>query len=166
MTWKNHRITALALAYAATGGIVFSFFAALSSTLPDRFAGNVENHRTITHFWLVPVAAMVFLITISRQADIKPYSILLAAIFGYSAHIFTDALSKGGIPVFGPWGEKYGLGLYITGTSSETLSTVGLVLISICLAMNKGYFSIIHLLDQPLVGHPIYLIIERVKCIF
>ena len=149
MTWKNHRLTTFALAYAVAGGIFFSLFAMLASTLPDRLElWGLIKHRTVTHFWVLPVVVTLVLGVAARQSGIKPSSILLALVFGYAAHLFEDALSKSGIPVFGPWGSRAGVGLYVTGQASEWITAWVLILLSIGLAAGKGYFSMAHLLGR------------------
>jgi membrane-bound metal-dependent hydrolase YbcI (DUF457 family) len=68
---------------------------------------------------------------------------LLAAclLLGCFCHLVQDGLSQGGVPLFMPDGRRYGVGLYITRTITETLVVAGIVAISLLVAFGRGYFD-------------------------
>ncbi len=145
MTWRNHRISTFALAFAVTGGFLFSIIATIASTLPDRLElGGLIKHRTATHFWGWPTIG-VLLILLFLKVHSVVLVVLLGLLFGYTAHLFEDSLSKSGVPIVSPYGKKYGMGLYVTGTTSETIAMAVLVFVAAALAAHKGYLQADHL---------------------
>ncbi len=73
-------------------------------------------HRGITH-------SLIFLVVISFFISIFSKEILFAFVLGYASHIFSDCLTKEGVPLFYP-SEKRIKGLIKTGGITEVFISI------------------------------------------
>jgi len=144
MKWQNHKIVTAGVIYSLTGGMVAALAAMAGSVLPDvlEFRGLIR-HRTITHSlwgWLAICLGVWFSFNRSGSSSITLYLIFFLAA-GAVMHICEDALSIGGIPLKTPFGQSIGLKIYKTGTISEEVTVVGLIVIFATIAWVRGFFA-------------------------
>jgi membrane-bound metal-dependent hydrolase YbcI (DUF457 family) len=93
----------------------------VGSTFPDiDIRLKLFGHRTVTH-WFPP-----FLL-----AAIIGWIFFIPSLFLFSGaallHIFLDAFTKMGVPVFSPFGTRYGFRLIATGGASEMFVILALM---------------------------------------
>ncbi len=74
----------------------------------------VFGHRTLTH-WPIPYAIGAIL------AWFGGWSLAFLFCASVLAHIFLDSLTKMGVPIFTPFGRRYGFRLIYTGSVFEML---------------------------------------------
>ena len=149
MTWKSHKISTLAIIYAATGFIPGALVAMFASTLPDRLElrGAIK-HRTVTH-WFLPV--LIVFSVIWRWYAVSHSLLALLLLFiaaGYIAHLFEDLMSKSGIPFVSPYEKTVGLSLYTTGKPTEYMALFILIALSAGISWYRGFFSLLHMQGQ------------------
>lgn len=164
MNWRNHRITTIAIIYAATGSFTATSLSLIGAVLPDKLEvpssernrlwgiipyGEPKRttliaHRTWTHWpWSYCLLALTAWIMFSSSRGWLAYIsyALLFVMSGAVCHLFADSLSKGGIPLVAPRGKKRGVGFYVLGTPSEHYTALGITLFAGVIALFKGYFS-------------------------
>jgi inner membrane protein len=151
LKWRNHKAVTLAAVYAASGLLTASVCAMIGSVLPDILeCRGVIEHRTITHWPWLWLGGMFLFWTIYKTSGTSPvyFYFLMCACAGALLHVAEDALSNGGVPVFSPYGEKTGFGIYKTCSLGEELSTLGMVAIFSLFGWVRGYFDADHILQQ------------------
>lgn len=156
-------MTTLLLVYACTGGAVSALVAAEAATIPDRveMAVGVVPHRTVTH-WL-----WIYLLPLVGVSFVMFHSMLLYLVFfvfvGCFLHVFEDFLSRGGIPVKGPFSSPVGANFYVTGTVSEVITSLLIVCAALVVAWGRGFLDPEYLASQPAsVGQFIKLALQEV----
>lgn len=118
MTWLTHTF------FAGTTAHILGLnpaLAMLGSTAPDWTEDlfGINEHRGITHYLVIWFFALMlsFMLFLSHV----PYSLeLLSFTYGGMTHLFLDALTKSGIPLYGKQRIRIG-GLITTGRLSEWL---------------------------------------------
>ena len=134
MTWKNHKLVTIAMAYTVDLPLEGIVVATLASVFPDAIELLLHlRHRGVSHFWIIYV--IMFLIAHFGFADAS-VSACLAEWFalGCLFHLFQDAMSKSGIELYPGSRNKIKLGqLYITHQASEYITA--LVIIALCLGI-------------------------------
>ena len=118
MTWITHTF------FAGTTAHILGLnpaLAMLGSTAPDWTEDlfGIHEHRGITHYLVIWFFALMiaFLLFLNHT----PYSTeLLSFTYGGITHLFLDALTKTGIPIYGKERIRIG-GLISTGRPSEWL---------------------------------------------
>ncbi|NPA40834.1 MAG: metal-dependent hydrolase [Aquificae bacterium] len=125
MTWLTHTF------FAGTTAHILGLnpaIAVIGSTAPDWTEDlfGINEHRGITHYLVLWFLALMltFLLFLSHA----PYSMeLLSFTYGSMTHLFLDALTKTGIPLYGKQRIRIG-GLITTGRLSEWLFLALLIL--------------------------------------
>ena len=142
MKWHNHKITTIAMVYAATGTFVSAALAGIGSVLPDILEmRGVLPHRTVTH-WPYPYLVMaVFLYGLACKSPSYPVYFFFFVMVGFVCHLFEDSLSRSGIPWKTPFGVRKGFDLYVTNTSSEYLTVFVLSVLSVMVICVRGFLS-------------------------
>lgn len=154
MKWRNHQIVTASAVYSLSGGLLSAFAAFVGSVLPDvlEFRGVVP-HRTLTHslwVWLPLCISLWFFYVKNGSTSIYCFLLFFVAS-GAVLHICEDALSIKGVPLLSPFGESVGLRVYQTGTFSEEITVVGILLIFITVAYLRGFFSKAYIVEQIVV---------------
>ena len=149
MKWHNHKITTIALVYAATGTFVTAALAGIGSVLPDVFEfRGLLPHRTVTH-WPYPYIALVTILYLMISGSPSyPVYFLFFVLVGCICHLFEDCLSRGGIPWKTPFGTRKGFDLYVTKTASEYLTVWVLLFLSATAMIGRGFLNKAYLVDQ------------------
>ncbi|MCD8491556.1 MAG: metal-dependent hydrolase [Geovibrio sp.] len=102
----------------------------LGSVLPDiidkALSGNSEIvwdrvHRTLSHWWIIWALILYFS---HRNSDIfvlsmPVFKIVSHLAFGSLLHILCDSMTLGGVPLFNPFRQSFGLRLFHTGSPQE-----------------------------------------------
>lgn len=131
------------MVYGFTGSFIATGLATAASHFPDIFElGGVVEHRTITHWpYLYLVPASLLLAALNGTSPHLWQYILIFLFVGCLAHLVEDFMSMGGIPLGVPYGPKYGLKLYVTHQSTESLTVMLICASFLLLALARGYFS-------------------------
>ncbi len=155
MKWVSHQISTFAATYAISRNLPMSVAVSAFSCLPDAIelgAGRlIFKHRGMSHnplFWLVILFASCFLsflpVVHMAEASLGRWGftemcVLIPAI-GAFFHLIEDALSKSGIPLWN--GNMIAGGLYKTGTASELMVVLVIVLVcSVTAVITHHFFS-------------------------
>ena len=164
MKWRNHKLVTLCVVYSMTGDVVPTAAAVVGSVLPDllefrigKDSAGLIPHRTITHYppiWIAAFASLWLMYQSTGSASWIIYAGMFAVLGGL-LHLAEDALSKGGIPFFSPYGKPHGAGVYKVGTTSEEALAFGLVFFFLCIASVRGYFKVEHAHQQAMILHTI-----------
>jgi membrane-bound metal-dependent hydrolase YbcI (DUF457 family) len=129
------------MVFAAGGRILPAVFAGLGSILPDLLEAGLIRHRTLTHWFPLYLGASLVFVPMAR-AFFWPAGLVAACLLlGCLCHLVQDGLSRGGVPLLMPDGRRYGAGLYITRTITETLVVFCIVVISLLVAFDLGFFA-------------------------
>lgn len=141
MTWYFHKLTTFSLVYAASGDATASVVASVASVIPDALemvSFGLIPHRTITHWpYLYMVLIAFFGGLFYSSGQIQFYFAMFVSI-GCLLHVAEDALSKGGIPFCGPFGERSGADFYKVHTFREVLTALSIVCPCISVAYLLG----------------------------
>lgn len=141
MRWQNHKVCTVCMVFSAGGRILPAFLAGLGSVLPDLLEAGLVRHRTLIHWFPLYLGAALIAVPAAR-AFFWPAGLVAACLLlGCLCHLVQDGLSRGGVPLFIPDGRRYGAGLYITRTITETLVVAGIVVISLLVAFDRGFFA-------------------------
>jgi membrane-bound metal-dependent hydrolase YbcI (DUF457 family) len=142
MVWYNHKLVTLTAVYAVTGGALSAITAASASLLPDVFElGGVFKHRGASH-WPYPylvVASILYEIS-CMTTSLWPFFAFYLLV-GASLHLVEDSLSKSGIPWKSPFGPTKGASLYYTGTGSEHILVLVLIIIFLLISHFRDFFT-------------------------
>jgi len=140
LRWHNHKLTTIAMVYAATGTIVSAALAGIGSVLPDLFEFHgVVPHRSITHWPYPYVVVMLVLYAIVSVSPSYWTYFLIFVVFGCICHLFEDCLSRGGIPWGTPFGPRKGFDMYVTFTGSEYITVWVLLFVSVSAMLARGF---------------------------
>lgn len=141
MRWQNHKICTVCIVFAAGGRILPAILAGCGSVFPDLLEVGLVRHRTLTHWAPVYLIAAVIMVPMARSFFLPAGLVNACLILGCLCHLVQDGLSRGGVPFFTPNGRRFGAGLYITRTITETLVVAGIVAISLLVAFDRGFFA-------------------------
>jgi len=148
MQWFNHKATTAAITYTATGDLVATAVAAVSSVLPDfDFIIGIQ-HRTYTH-WPYPylvIIGVLFLVYSIVDSLAAYYAAFVFA--GCLLHVMADALSKGGVPLRLPTTPPVGLNLYKLKYPSEYITAAFIVVVFGVIAWLRGILAVEYLLVE------------------
>lgn len=90
----------------------------------------VIGHRGLTHSLIGAALAMALLWRYRMPSD-GGLDILAPATVGYLTHIFCDALTRPGVPLYYPSRRLYGLNLFTTGSWVEMLLDLVVALVAL-----------------------------------
>ena len=127
MTWLTHTF------FAGTTAHILGLnpaLAILGSTAPDWTEDlfGIHEHRGITHYLVIWFTALI--ITFTLFLNHTPLSLeLLSFTYGGITHLFLDALTPSGIPIYGKNRIRIG-GLIKTGKPSEWIFLALLIIFS------------------------------------
>jgi len=141
MKWSNHKLCTFAVVFAVTGRILPAFIAGLGSILPDVFEFGLVKHRTLTHWPFTYVIGIIVLLPAIKVMSWWTWLVVACLLTGCLLHLGEDALSKGGIPLFNPSGQRYGVGWYITDTITEWAVVGGIVSVAIYISWYRDFLS-------------------------
>jgi len=145
MKWVNHEIVTGVISYALTHDPLLALTSMVGAIIPDRIEGNP---RTTSHYWswrsrhrgwshwpliylLLALLSAQNASDLLHPADITMSHLIFWGSIGALLHIVEDA-ACGKVPLLTPWG-KHGLKLFTTGSVTEYLFAIALVLLC-CLA--------------------------------
>ena len=140
--------------YSVTGNLIPALSAMAGSIMPDVLElGGLIQHRTITHCIWVWLAISTFLWVCLGGTGFSsiPLYVTLFFVAGGLLHVVEDSLSYGGVPIFGPYGKKMGVGVYRTDTLGEEFTVLGLLLVFFGFSYKSGYLSADHITRQTTV---------------
>jgi len=144
MTWKNHKLVSIAIAYAIGLPLEGIIAVAIGSIIPDfiEFVFKIK-HRGISHFWGIYALVFLFATYHAFQQPIIAGLIIKWTSLGCLLHLFEDAMSKAGIPMFPGTFKRIKLGqLYITKQPSEIIVALSILAICVAIKMIKIHFGI------------------------
>jgi len=145
MVWYNHKLVTFATVYTITGGFLSSLTATTACVLPDVVEmGGIFKHRGGSH-WPYPYlgAALILLITSHFSTSLWPFFAFFL-VFGAILHLLEDSLSASGIPWRRPNGHTKGAGFYYTGTASEQMIVLPLIVSLFIICYFRGFLTRIH----------------------
>jgi len=141
MKWRNHKLCTFCVMFAATGRLLPAFIAGLGSILPDLLEAGLFRHRTLTHWPVIYVLAIIVLLPAIKLVSWWTWLVSACLVIGCLLHLAEDGLGKGGIPLLNPAGRKFGAGWYVTDTIAETFVVVGIVVLALVVAGKRGFLS-------------------------
>lgn len=139
------------MVYAATGDFIATTLAVGGAVFPDaaefpfRF---ILPHRTLTHWPYPYLAGTLALWWHYRNSGNLILYYVSFLLIGCLLHIFQDFLSKGGIPLKGPFSKTRGLNFYKIYTLDEVFVTAGLVFTCLGIAWLFGSLEKAYLLHE------------------
>jgi inner membrane protein len=146
--WHSHKLTTIAMVYAATGTLVSAALAGIGSVLPDVFEFKVIPHRTVTHWPYSYIVLCVILYAFVCVTPTYPVYFLFFILLGCVCHLFEDCLSRGGIPWKTPNGPRKGFDFYVTHTANEYLTVWVLVFVSLTAMFARGFLHKDYLTEE------------------
>lgn len=167
MTKDGHRLTGVlaGLTVILTGSpIAFGIALFMGVTAPDTLEVSYRNkaayngysrilpHRTITHWaplWLLFMVALWWFTPfegyrLSEGVTTILYSVCYGYIVGALLHIFCDAGTPMGVPIWQPFGKRYSFGLYKTGGAEWRMITIVALLCLAWFAVNPYLRDILY----------------------
>lgn len=150
MRWINHSITTFCVTTVVTANPVLGMAAAAGSAVPDKIEIVLPfiRHRGASHdimYWapvLVVLLAWAFLpfnLFPSFLPAGVPKLLAVGITVGVLMHLFTDGLSKSGVPVFRK--HRFAANLYKTFTLSEYVTVLAICAPCLTVGWMLGRFS-------------------------
>ena len=130
MTWKSHKLVSAAIAYAIGLPLEGIIAVTIGSITPDfiEFVFKIK-HRGVSHFWGIYALVFLFATYHALQQPIAGLIIKWTSL-GCLLHIFEDAMSKAGIPMFPGTFKRIKLGqLYKTKYPSEAIVVLAIIVL-------------------------------------
>lgn len=133
----SHRVITVSATFLSGAGWPVVVGSLIGSTLPDIDLTVGIPHRTMTHWFPLPLsicAASLILPSASGDPHRIFNDILLGIGIGAILHIVEDSLTQGGVPLATPMGKRFSFRLTKTGGQLERI----IVLVLIPLTMIKA----------------------------